>query len=42
MDVIIRNDDFSLPSCGKKDNATDETLIDPDYIIQEYVNTTTR
>ena len=26
---------FSLPSCGKKDNAADETLIDPDYIIQE-------
>ena len=32
---------FSLPSCGKKDNAADETLIDPDYIIQEYETTTT-
>ena len=32
---------FSLPSCGKKDNAADETLIDPDYIVQEYETTTT-
>ena len=32
---------FSLPSCGKKDNAADETPIDPDYIIQEYETTTT-
>ena len=31
---------FSLPSC-KKDNNADETLIDPDYIIQEYETTTT-
>ena len=27
---------FSLSACGKKDNAADETLIDPDYIVQEY------
>ena len=26
---------FSLLSCGKKDNAADETLIDPDYIGQD-------
>ena len=32
---------FSLLACGKKDNAADETLIDPDYIIQEYETTTT-
>lgn len=32
---------FSLPSCGKKDNTVDETLIDPDYIVQEYETTTT-
>ena len=32
---------FSLPACGKKDNAADETLIDPDYIVQEYETTTT-
>ena len=32
---------FSLSACGKKDNAADETLIDPDYIIQEYETTTT-
>lgn len=32
---------FSLPACGKKDNTVDETLIDPDYIIQEYETTTT-
>ena len=32
---------LSLSACGKKDNAADETLIDPDYIIQEYETTTT-
>ena len=32
---------FSLLACGKKDNAADETLIDPDYIVQEYETTTT-
>ena len=32
---------FSLAACGKKDNAADETLIDPDYIVQEYETTTT-
>lgn len=32
---------FSLSACGKKDNAADETLIDPDYIVQEYETTTT-
>ena len=32
---------FSLPACGKKDNTVDETLIDPDYIVQEYETTTT-
>lgn len=32
---------FYLPACGKKDNAADETLIDPDYIVQEYETTTT-
>ena len=32
---------FSLPACGKKDNAADEILIDPDYIVQEYETTTT-
>lgn len=32
---------FSLPACGKKDNTVDETLIDPDYIVQEYETSTT-
>ena len=32
---------LSLSACGKKDNAADETLIDPDYIVQEYETTTT-
>lgn len=32
---------FSLSACGMKDNAADETLIDPDYIVQEYETTTT-
>ena len=32
---------LSLPACGKKDNTVDETLIDPDYIVQEYETTTT-
>ena len=32
---------LSLSACGKKDNTVDETLIDPDYIVQEYETTTT-